>query len=945
MKSLTSMQKNLQSQPAALSEAVGNSERAIRLPIDWFDRRNGLPTSQIHEIAFSSDGRLWAATPAGLLCYDGVRTRHFGRDEGLLHHGLRAVAIDADDRLWVGSDAGLQRLKIEGSSLVPLEWDAIGLVESIAITADRSALATPQGLMLAAKQSPYARSSYPRIAYSPFASVAANSAGSILATSPLEGALIISPDGTVRPILGDGNADLGKIHVAIWATDTLLMLGGDNGMALIDEDGQLLGSMKCQEPVTALIWDEGSIWAGIGNSVFNCRLEKGEIQIVGRAFSGVRVNGMTKDHFGNIWMATDSSGIARLSCLRSVVSYPDAPEIGAILSIRKHEDGAVLAGTSGFSLDGKTVLLPGVKVWDVIEDAMGAHWAATEKGLHIVVNRNLVTPVHQTCLTLAAPCRVLAIFGGGLLVGSIRGLVRTGPDGPVEINKPDGHPLGYVYSIHVDASGIAWVATLGAGLWQYDGEDLTQISGGSLPEACNVYAIAEDEAGMLFVAHDNCISRLRPEHEPKLLWKTRDAVAAWALCWTAEGRLLAGSSRGLFVFDAVTGEFLRELYDPSGTNNWEFTTSRSLTLDDSDTILCGLACGLAKVSYSRFAAWETKPGASLDSIRWIGTEPAEGTDTPVVEEGRWRVEFGIRTNWYVDEAVCTMRYRLLGFDSHWTGFVPIAAITYSSLPPGTYTLEVELRSPIAGIGPTRALHTFEVRGKLSAFAHRLVRMLPESVGRNGFYARLSRARLDRKKRELEQMVRIGTIELQGVNEKLKVAHDELNILAHSDPLTGIANRRSFERAFDAAFERASATAGNLSVIMIDIDHFKRYNDHYGHAGGDEVLKRVGEALKCGLRRTDDMFARIGGEEFAILLPNADAKSARRVAERVNLAVRALNIPHGSSPTADCITISAGVASFNAKTENKDALIAEADQQLYRAKAAGRDRWSPRRRKD
>lgn len=943
---MTSRAKMQQIAPAP-SRAPRNAAPAkyetTRFPVDWFDRRMGLPTSQIHDIDFSSDGRLWAATPAGLLSYDGVRLSQFGRDDGLMCHGLRSVAIDGQDRLWIASDAGLQCMSIEDNRLAPVHWDPHGIVDEIAVTKRGCALATPRGLHFSDEQGKQSRPVSPSLSEAPFASIQAHPSGSFVAASPTQGVIVLRPNGKPSRILTADAAEIGDLRIAIWGPDALLLVGGDKGLAVINESGEILGALICEESVSALCWDEGNIWAAVGSSVLQCRIDGAEIRVVGRVITGVQVNSMRKDHFGNVWIATDSAGIARLNCLRHIVSYPETPDLGGILCVRSATEDIILAGAGGLSLPGESVMLRGSKVWDVLEDRMGVHWAATDKGLYVLVNRSLPMPFHQDCLTLAAPCRALALFADGLLVGSIRGLVRTGSGGTVELSGPDGASLGYVYSIHVDASGVAWVATLGAGLWRYDGENLARISGGSLPESCNVYAIAEDAEGTLFVAHDNLISRIRPRSEPKSMWKTNDAIAAWALLWTKQGCLLAGTSRGLFVFDAVTGEPLRQLCDPSGTNNWEFTTSRSLAIGDGDSILCGLASGLARVSLSRLEAWETRPSAEIDSVRWAGIEPDDHAGLPVVQEGRWQVEFNVRTGWYLDEAACTMRHRLLGFDSNWSAFRPISAITYSSLPPGSYTLEVEVRSPISGIGRTCTLFTFEVRGKLTALALSLLDRLPRALGKNGLYDRVRRARLDRKKRELEQLIRMRTIELEAVNNQLASAHDKLDVLAHTDPLSEIANRRLFERALDLAFARAAATAGNLSLVMIDIDHFKSYNDRYGHALGDEALKRVAQALKAGLRKSEDLVARIGGEEFAVLLPDSGLNAAARVAERLNQAVRLLAIPHDGSTTADCVTISAGIAAFDARIEDKEALLTVADQELYRAKAGGRDRWSPRPR--
>jgi len=174
--------------------------------------------------------------------------------------------------------------------------------------------------------------------------------------------------------------------------------------------------------------------------------------------------------------------------------------------------------------------------------------------------------------------------------------------------------------------------------------------------------------------------------------------------------------------------------------------------------------------------------------------------------------------------------------------------------------------------------------------------------------------------------------------ELKRHRDMLEDLSNRDGLTGIHNRRSFDEALHAEWRRAAREGASLSLVMIDIDHFKAYNDRYGHLGGDDCLRRVAGALAASVVRAGDRVARYGGEEFAALLPGADAAAARAVAEKLRRAVAGLEIAHEDSSAADHVTISAG-ASASMPTVDVDPaqLIESADRALYDAKAAGRDR--------
>ena len=173
--------------------------------------------------------------------------------------------------------------------------------------------------------------------------------------------------------------------------------------------------------------------------------------------------------------------------------------------------------------------------------------------------------------------------------------------------------------------------------------------------------------------------------------------------------------------------------------------------------------------------------------------------------------------------------------------------------------------------------------------------------------------------------------LQGMNAQLET-------LSRSDPLTGLPNRRHFDEVKEIEFRRARRAGVALSVLLCDVDYFKRYNDTYGHALGDECLRGVARALQAAMRRAGDLVARIGGEEFAVLLPATDTATALALADRLRESVAALGLPHAGSDIAPHVTLSIGVATLEAGgADSFDGLLQRADRALYRAKSRGRDR--------
>jgi len=178
---------------------------------------------------------------------------------------------------------------------------------------------------------------------------------------------------------------------------------------------------------------------------------------------------------------------------------------------------------------------------------------------------------------------------------------------------------------------------------------------------------------------------------------------------------------------------------------------------------------------------------------------------------------------------------------------------------------------------------------------------------------------------------------------LKMKTDMLEALASLDGLTNIHNRRKFDENIAHEWKRAIRNQSPLSLIMMDIDYFKHYNDHYGHASGDECLKKVAAGLKETLQRPNDFLARYGGEEFVAILPDTDLKGAEYIGNKIHGMMDDLNIPHAASEAADHVTMSLGICTVLLGHVNPSPiqLVEAADQLLYQSKVAGRNRFTSR----
>ncbi|WP_100643759.1 diguanylate cyclase domain-containing protein [Alteromonas facilis] len=176
----------------------------------------------------------------------------------------------------------------------------------------------------------------------------------------------------------------------------------------------------------------------------------------------------------------------------------------------------------------------------------------------------------------------------------------------------------------------------------------------------------------------------------------------------------------------------------------------------------------------------------------------------------------------------------------------------------------------------------------------------------------------------------------GMQIDLKLKTDMLKAYADADGLTRISNRRRFDQALHDAFVESVEEQRTLGLVLLDIDFFKQYNDHYGHGAGDEVLKKVARVINGAAKRSKDLAARVGGEEFALLLPDVSIEAIQSIAERIHMTIADLKIEHKKSQVSEFLTVSIGAVCIKPNTQNTESDVYNAaDKLLYDAKHKGR----------
>jgi diguanylate cyclase (GGDEF)-like protein len=929
----------------------GRSWTVVNLP-------NRMRSNFVRCIAAGGRGELWFGTQGGLLrLVEGAWRPVPGRPEALVRHRVNAIlAVQRGDMpgLWVATH-GLGLWRLQGD-----EWRRFDTGDGLPSDFVWALLATDEpdgGARLWAGTEGglvYLAGGTGRFVHEPGSPTA--SVNSLLETVGPDGAAVLwagtygsgvarRSGGRWRTIGRDSglpsahvtslaDAAPGAAVPAVWVgTDGggLARIDGERARPLVADPGLPSNAVYSLARTGAADGTE-ALWVGTRNGGL-ARLREGQWRSFRPlpASPWMSVNAVLASHDAEgalcVWFGMDGGGVARLCRGGWTVAKSSQGGLPSdnvqCLAETVDTDGhrSLWVGTRNGGLarfargrwerfTRESGALPNDLVQAVAEarDPAGATslWVGTRNGLAVLRGGrwSAVPEAH-----LPSPSVVALEFepgedGGTLWVGTAGGLARLARGEWRTWGQELGLLNDSVQALHAtrapDGRRVLWIGTDGGGVSCFDPAaerllfTLTDASEPALPNNV-VYDVIEDSAGRLYLPTNKGVARL-----------VARAGAAW--------------ERGGFEVFTYTWE------DGLPRNQ---CNRGAATMDPLGRVWVGTVGGAGVLDTARDRVDRTPKRLVLDG--WVGGDRSRPVRTgTVLPHADRHLVFEYALLSYFREAETEYRTHLVGLEARPSEWGREVRREYRALPPAAYTFRVwgrdyagNIAGPeelVVGVSPAPwqtwwALLVAAAAVALAVFV--IVRALVSAHAR--------------REAALQKLVDARTRELSEANQLLVE-------MSFNDPVTGIANRRRFDERLGLEWKRALRGRSPLALVMIDIDHFKAYNDTYGHQMGDACLRAVARALSDALPRSGDAVARLGGEEFGVILPLTAQVGAARVAEQLRQRVEALAVPHRTSDVARTVTISCGVAVMVPEGERgAEELVRRADEALYRAKQAGRNR--------
>ncbi len=928
----------------------------------------GLPQSYVKAITQTKDGYLWLGTEGGLARFDGVRFAVFDDRNvpALRGNDVLALCATADGGLWIGLRGGGAVRFRSGSFTVFAKGD--GLPSDVV----RSIYEDSRGRLWIGTDAGAVRLDGRRFVPA-YPAAPEQDPDTVMAIAESGGDLWFGTYGSGLRRLRDGKLTTFD-HRDGLPSDLIRCLYVDrDGGLWIGTRGGGFGELRANRftPYSA----PGSNWATIGTG------------------------GIKRDRDGNLWVGAVGGGLLRLQAGARSAAYTkkDGLASDVVDCVFEDREGILWVGTEGEGLhsfkDGKVTPfgpvegLSGNDVFPIFEDHQRTLWfGSRDGGLSALAAGRVTAFTKKQGLSSDVVKSLAEDRSGNLWIGTDGGGLDRLRDGHVRhYGKAEGLSDNRVIALLSDHRGDLWIGTYGGGLDQMRDGKISALGTRDGLSSPSVLSLTEDRDGSLWIGTDGGgLNALR--NGAFTVLTTKDGLAndvVQAIHQDAQGVLWIGTAGGLSRFHdgkftsytwktGLLDDSIYQILEDDQDNLWMSCNKGIFRVSKKqlDDVAQGRARSVTSVSFgtadgmkssecngsSQPAGWKTRDGAL-----WFPTTegavridprrlPANPLPPPVAIEdvlinrrryapsgelrippGGGEIEIHYAALSMLDPKKVLFRYRLSGFDSSWVEPGVRRVAYYTNTPPGRYRFEVVAcnndgvwNEAGASLDVYLEPHFYQTYWFFAFCA--LVAVLGAVAGH-----KIRVRTLTRRKYELTRQVAERTLQLEEAN-------DILRQLSAQDGLTGLSNRRHFDEALNREWRRALRSREALSLLMIDIDGFKAYNDCYGHQQGDECLKSVAAAMRSALKRSGDLCARYGGEEFAVILPETDLEGAARVAEALRTVVDGLQIPHRDGPVAPYVTVSIGAHCVHpSEAETPASLVVRADMALYMAKESGRNR--------
>ena len=919
----------------------------------YFGYQDGLKNLAINSVYQDRIGFIWVNTENGIYRYDGAAFEAFGPDKGIAPENSVAFGEAPDGSVLAGGEFGLYRSSGDRFEKLQLPISSLSVTEGIASDGEgHTYLATDEGLAELSVQPGSAGFVYhlfPRPA-----GTTGNGAHSVFLDGSAIwygcGEQICRMEGQQTTVLGRDSGlprDQWRAIVkdrdgTVWASgaDTGLLerLAGDSafkkpasleiaralrGIPSLDSDGRLL----LPSP-TGLFISTRAGWHRIDRA------------------AGLRgtVDAVFEDRQQSLWIGLAGHGLAQWRGYRQWETYTVDSGLGSdvIYEILPCPDHSVWVATGSGLYHGieqpfgyrwqQFAPLANVSVHSLQMDKAGNLWVGTD-GRGVVrihpATGALTTFGAREGLATTHVYMVRFDREHRLWVTTTTGLFVAQPPYS-QFERSPGLPQTLFWAVTESKDGSIWAGGAG-GLYRYSGgqwRNWGKADGLSNQEVLSLGA-GPDESMWVGYSYGGGIDRVRYSDGGIQIQRDVQRPGTTGIVYFLEfdssGRLWAGTDHGVDIWN--------------GSYWGHYDTGDGLAWDDCDlngfaespethAYWIGTSGGLSRFSPRPHGA-RNAPVQVVFTRLLMGQEDITGLHDPSFDQqdNALTVQFSALN--VADQNEVLFRYRLQGPQSSWTN-TSQHALQFVNLIPGHYQLEVEAGNGLGTWSGHVAVYTFTILQPWyrTWWFIALCILAPLLV----FFAitRLRVAGARSRERELIRLVEEKTADLQRANE-------ELLRLSSTDSLTGLANRRTFDRTLEKECARIRRSSAQLSLVLFDVDHFKALNDTLGHQRGDMCLAMLAGEMERVARRSVDLAARFGGEEFAMILPNTGAEGARLIAETVRQAFADLNLEHPASPIASYLTVSAGVATAAHGVRcSPEKIIAAADQALYAAKRRGRN---------